>query len=448
MKEISKRTKLVSLIAICAGQLVSLFGTSMTQFALGIWVFEKTGAAMAFATVGFLYTGMIVISSPIAGMFVDKLNLRVSLIISDLMAGLSIIPIAIFLSIGVLEVWHLYIVAIISGFFGSFQWLAFSVTIPLLVGKKNLTRANSAFGLVEALTGITAPLAAAFLMAYSRGIETILSIDIITFVFAIITLIVIYVPKHLKDAVKDGGQSIIDKLTFGFRYIFRKKELFSLQSLVAISNLLGGFVDALLIPMILLYTGQDTTITGLLVSVMGIGALIGGIFVSIHGGPKKLIFGVLGGLLPILLGQILLGIGSETTVWIIGALLLTLFHPMVSSSLQTIWQLSVDKNLQGKVFGARRLISGIAGPFGMLIASSLADNVFEPAMQGENFLSNSFKWLVDDVPGSGMSILLIISGLIGALIIIWGFTSKKLKTLNKKLETKMKSEKDAAPVSG
>jgi DHA3 family macrolide efflux protein-like MFS transporter len=221
-----------------------------------------------------------------------------------------------------------------------------------------------------------------------------------------------------------------------------------LQSLVAISNLLGGFVDALLIPMILLYTGQDTTITGLLVSVMGIGALIGGIFVSIHGGPKKLIFGVLGGLLPILLGQILLGIGSETTVWIIGALLLTLFHPMVSSSLQTIWQLSVDKNLQGKVFGARRLISGIAGPFGMLIASSLADNVFEPAMQGENFLSNSFKWLVDDVPGSGMSILLIISGLIGALIIIWGFTSKKLKTLNKKLETKMKSEKDAAPVSG
>ncbi len=91
------------------GQVISLLGSAMTQFALTIWAWQITGSATALALVGFFSFGPTVLISPIAGALVDRWNRKLVMMLSDLAAGLSTVAILLlylgghFLSLGFLR---------------------------------------------------------------------------------------------------------------------------------------------------------------------------------------------------------------------------------------------------------------------------------------------------------------------------------------------------------
>ena len=74
------------------GQLVSLVGTAMTRFALLIWAYQQTGQATTLALLGFFAYAPFVLTSPLAGVWVDRLNRRWVMLLTDLGAGLMTIP--------------------------------------------------------------------------------------------------------------------------------------------------------------------------------------------------------------------------------------------------------------------------------------------------------------------------------------------------------------------
>jgi len=88
-----------------AGQFVSILGTSMTNFALTIWAWERTGAATALALVGFSFTAPYILASPLAGALVDRWNRKLVMMLSDLAAGASTVAVLLLAS-GRLEIWH------------------------------------------------------------------------------------------------------------------------------------------------------------------------------------------------------------------------------------------------------------------------------------------------------------------------------------------------------
>jgi hypothetical protein len=73
----------------------------------------------------------------------------------------------------------------------------------------------------------------------------------------------------------------------------------------------------------------------------------------------------------------------------------------------------VSVEVQGRVFSARRLIAWFANPLAALIAGPLADHVMEPAMMEGGSGVGAFEWLVGTGPGAGMSLLFILTGLVG-----------------------------------
>lgn len=407
---------------ISIGQLISLTGTGMSRFAITIFAWQETGEVTALAMVAFFSFAPAVLLSPLAGAIVDRSNRKLVMMVSDLAAGLMTILILILFVTDQLQIWHLFVAAAIAAAFEAFQFPAYSAAITLMLPKDQYARASGIHSLVHSGSMIASPILAGLLLGMI-GIAGILVIDILTFIVAILALFVVFIPQPERSAAGIEGQgSIWKESAYGFRYIFDRPSLTGLLSIFFMINFIAQFSFVLLSPMILARTSEDQVVLGTIMSIFGIGGLVGGLALSVWGGPKRKINGVLMGLaLSSLLGITLMGLGQSTLIWAVGAFLTMFFIPIINGSSQAIWQSKVAPDVQGRVFSVRRLMAQISAPLAMLLAGPLADNIFEPAMQLGGSLEPIFGGLVGSGAGAGMSLIFIITGLLGMAASLTGY---------------------------
>jgi hypothetical protein len=154
------------------------------------------------------------------------------------------------------------------------------------------------------------------------------------------------------------------------------------------------------------------------------GGVVGGLAVSLWGGLKRRVDGVLAGHIWMgLAGQLLLGLGRALPVWLVANFMNGLAAPLVNGSNQAIWQAKVAPDVQGRVFAARTMIAWVTNPVTPILAGLLADYVTEPAMQSQTWLAGAFGWLVGTSPGSGMALQFILTGFayIATVLIVYFF---------------------------
>ncbi len=411
------------------GQLVSLTGSGMTIFALTLWAWQATGSATALALMSFFFMGPTILMSPVAGALVDRWSRKFVMILTDAVSGLATLTVLLLYLSGQLQIWHLYAVAAVVGAFQAFQWPAYSATISVMVDKKHYGRANGMMSLAEAGSAIAAPILAGLLIGLI-GIAGVMTIDLITFLLAIGTLTVVHIPQPPKITADSDTQrsSLLQESLYGFRYILQRPSLLGLQLTLMATNLLAAFAYGVMSPMILARTENNAQILGTVLSVSGIGGVMGGLAMSAWGGPKRRVHGLLGGLaLKSLLGMTLLGLGRSLPVWATAAFCSAFLIPIINGSNQAIWQSKVAPDVQGRVFAVRRLIAQITSPLGLLIAGPLADLLFEPAMRTDSILRDLFGGLVGDGPGSGMALMFVFAGMLGVAVGLSGYLFKVVR---------------------
>ncbi|MBN1859250.1 MFS transporter [Candidatus Bipolaricaulota bacterium] len=418
------------------GQLVSMAGSGMTQFALMIWAWQITGHATALALVGFFGFLPRILLSPIAGALVDRWNRKLVMMLSDLAAGLATVALFVLYQMSALEMWHIYAAAAFSGAFGSFQFPAYSASISLMVEKKQLTRANAMLGVAESAATIFAPMAAGALLVFI-GIGGVMVIDIVTFLFAIGVLLLVRIPQPAKHHVEETkGRSLLADSVFGFRYIFARPSLSGLLFLFLALNLVLTFCGGVLAPMILARSGDSELILGTVQMLFGVGGLAGGALLSVWGGPKakyRIHALLLAVIASSLFGEILLGIGQGVVMWGAGAFLAMFFVPVANSSSHAIWQTKIPPHLQGRVFSARIVIGQIGGALALPLAGILADCVFEPLMLSESRFSLALGGLVGAGAGAGMGLMFILFGTLGALVAAAAFFYRPIRGIDRLL---------------
>ena len=387
----------------------------------------------ALALVGVFSFAPAILLSPIAGAIVDRVSRKRVMIASDLGAGLSTVALLILYSTGHLEIWHLCAAGFFASAFESFQFPAYSAAITTMVEKKHYTRANAMLGMVGSASLIISPALAGALLSLPRiGISGIMGIDIVTFVFAIGTLLFVFIPNPTETAAGRASRgSLLQESVFGFRYIFSRPSLLGLQLIFFGINLTVMLAMILFSPMILDRTADpmipaliagNTVILGTTLMMFGVGGVVGGLAVAAWGGFKRRVHGVLlGMILASLLGQVVIGAGQGAWMWGLGAFLMMFFLPLVNGSNQAIWQAKVPPDIQGKVFAIRRLIAQISAPVAMILGGRLADVVFEPAMTSGGAFARLFKPLVGSGPGSGMALMFVFSGILGAVVAVTGY---------------------------
>ena len=403
------------------GQMISMLGTAMSQFAYTIWAFEVTGEATALALVAFFSFTPTILLSPFAGALVDRWNRKWIMILSDLAAGLSSVAILLLYVNDSLEIWHLYVAGAVAGALEAFQFPAYSAAVTTMIPKKHYARASGMRSLAGSATRIIAPMLAAVLLM-SISLAGILTIDIITFVFAISTLLVVSVPQpEATESGQEGQRSIWQESAYGFRYILARP---SMLGLVLVTLILNLFTLAFVVrdPMILARTGNGEASLASVQTAMGVGGVVGGLLLSTWGGPKRKVPGILSALvLACLLGILPMGIGRGLLVWAPASFLFSLCAPFVEGSLMAFWQVKVSPDVQGRVFASLRLIGTSTKPIIYLLAGPLADQVLEPAMTSEGTWAGAFGWLVGTDPGAGMALMFVFSAIMGMLVALGGY---------------------------
>jgi DHA3 family macrolide efflux protein-like MFS transporter len=413
-------------IVIWLGQLASLTGSGLSGFALGLWVYQRTGSVTQFALISLFVVLPMILLSPLAGALVDRWERRWVMIVSDAGAAFSTLMVAFLLLSGHLEVWHTYLAAAVSSALGAFQSPAYLAAISLLVPRQHLGRTGGIVQIGQAVADILAP-ALAGLLVMTIQIEGVMLIDFATFAFAAFTLLWVRVPRP--EIVADQtstNNSLLREVTQGWTYIVARPGLLGLLVYLAVVNsFLGGMVGPLITPMVLSFA--SASVLGVVISVAGSGMLIGSLVMSTWGGPKRRIAGVLGFQLMAGLFILLIGLRPSALLVATGAFGAHFAIPFVRGANLAIWQSKVIPNLQGRVFAAQRMIVSSATPLAFLAAGPLADGVFDPLLAEGGTLAASVGPVVGVGAGRGIGLLFIVLGILTALTTCVAFLSPQIR---------------------
>ena len=426
---------------IWSGQLVSLIGSGMTIFALLVWLYETTDAATSVSLLFLFAFGPSVALSPLAGVIVDRYSRKTIMLVSDGLAAVSTIGLLLLHQADMLSPWAIYGLMSIGGVFQAFQFPALTAATTLMVPKESYGRASGMLSTAWALSGMAAPIMAA-LMLGPFGLTGVLLIDLATFVAAVVTLAIVTIPKP--KATKEGEEakaSWRDDLTFGWKFIWRRPSLLGLLMFYFVLNLTGTIGWVLVQPMILAKTANNEVILGTVMALGGVGGIIGGVVMSIWGGPERRIHGImLGMFIGSGLGTIVLGLNGGLIVWAMGIFFWSITDPLIMGSSQSIWQSKVPPDIQGRVFSVRFFIALVGALPAMLIAGPLADHFFEPLMMDA---TGPLAWLVGSGPGAGMGLLIVISGVIGVIVTVLAYSSRSIRNIEDILPDFDEDEQDA-----
>ncbi|MEM9447501.1 MAG: MFS transporter [Cyanobacteria bacterium P01_E01_bin.6] len=415
-------------LTIWLGQFASILGSEMTNFAITIWAWEVTGQATPLSLILVATQIPRLLISPIAGVLVDRLNRKYLMFLGDSVAGVSTIVLLILFLTDHLQIWHLYLSGGVNGLFGYLQGLAHSASVSLLVPQKHYARASAFESLQMSGSYVFAPAIAGAIYAIT-GLGGILIIDLITFVMAIATLSIVTIPQPSPDQTSSPSISLhnmVQQLTFGFSYLRERPSLMAFLGFLLISNFIDSASFTLLPAMVLARSENSATIVGTLFSFFGIGGLSGGIVLSIWGGPKRRIHGVLIAGAVWKVGLIVLALAQHTSTKIGTALMSGFCSPFPNSCSQAIWRVRVEPEVQGRVFATRFLLTQLATPVGAAIAGPLADHLFEPAMQANGYLAPVFGKLFGVGLGSGMALQMTLFASCGLFVAIGGYGVRRL----------------------
>ncbi len=406
------------------GQFTSLLGSGLTRFSLGVWVFRETGSVTYFALISIFGFLPGILASPVAGVLVDRWSRRKVMLFSDLGSGLMTLIVAALLWTDGLALWHIYILVGVAAVFEAFQWPAYFAAVTLLVPEGQLGRANGLIQFGQSAADILAPLVAGILVV-TIGLEGVIIIDSLTFLFAVSTLALVRFPKPDTDDDGAGASSSIwTEALVGWRYIRARPGLLGLLLLFTALNFSNSFGVVLLTPMMLVFS--DAAMLGVVLSIGGGGMLAGSLVLTAWGGPARRIHGVLGFAVVFGLGMCVQGARADVVVVAFGAFLASFCLPIVNGSSQTIWQTQVEPRLQGRVFSVRRMVAWSSTPLGFALAGPLSESVFEPLMREGGALAPIFGPLIGVGPSRGMGLLFVSMGLLMGLSAVLGYLYRPL----------------------
>ncbi|NBD17967.1 MAG: MFS transporter [Cyanobacteria bacterium] len=403
---------------IWVGQLASTLGSTMTTFALIFWAWDATGQATPLSLLFFFTYTPKVVAAIFAGVIVDRFPRKRLIMLGDTVAGLATIALLLLFLSGTLQIWHLYLASAVSGLFDYLQRLAYSASMSTIVPKQHFARATAMRSYVtNSGSEILGPALASILYPVI-GLGGIFTIDIVTFLIAVTTVAIINIPQPEQEK---EDHHLWQELTFGFRYIFARPSLLAILIFLLSINLVATIASAIFPAMILARSGDSATVLASVQAAVGVGGVAGALTLSVWGGFKRKIHGMLLAGVLSNASAMLIGIVKTPVVWMGANFGNGFFSPLLGSSNQAIWLSKVRPAVQGKVFSARYLIAQMMSPIGLAIAGPLADYVFEPAMQPSGLLAGVLGDVFGTSQGSGMALQFTLFSFLGSAIALCGY---------------------------
>lgn len=358
--------------AAWAGQFVSLVGSGMTTFALGLWVFRIRGDVTDYALLGACTIAPRVAFAPVVARVVDSVSRRRVMLATQGAGAVTTLLLLALLAAGSLQIWHVYLAGAALGTAAAFEWPAWSAATTLLVSEAQLARAAGLVAMAQGVADVIAPIAGGALLV-TLGVGPILALDAGSFLVAVVALTLVRFPEPAHHAV-----TAPPRLSDGWRWLRVHPALLALLAFVASVNFLWGLVGALAAPLILGFATPGEL--GAVFSIAGIGVIAGSVSMAVWGGPRRKLAGILAAELVSGFAFVAMGVQPSLVLVAGGAFVAHVTLPVISGCGQAIWQTEVPAELQGRVFAIRQAIERAVIPAAYVLAGPLVVGVFKPAL--------------------------------------------------------------------
>jgi MFS family permease len=412
----SALTGLRAFYALVLGQFVSTIGSAITRFGVSVWVFTETGSTTAYTALVFFSIFPIGFGALIAGPFVDRWDRRKVMLISDAIAGVSTLVIAVLFLFDDLAVWQLYLALFINGVASAFARPALDGSVALLVPKAQLARASGLSQMIGAVETILSSAIAGFLVA-TFGLGAVFLIDVVTFGFNMLVLLLIRIPKVEPSHALLPIGSFWKDFGVGLQYVRQRPALLYLLGLFASTMfLLPGMAYSLVTPLVLSFSNE--TALGLILSGFGVGSLVGGIGLTLWNDSRRRMSGILIAMMIAGVATIIIGLREHTLLIGLGFVLIGISFVFIMGLNRVIWQMKVAPEMLGRVFALQLAVGVGAQSLGALLAGPLADNLFESLMNRTGAFASSIGLLIGTGPGRGIAVMFLLVGLIELVIVL------------------------------
>lgn len=389
---------------LTAGQFVSLLGTAMSTFGLGVWVYQQTGQIGAFGLILVMATLPALLAWPVAGAVADRVNRRLVMIVADSTAAAAMLVLAWLLWSGGLELWHVYVVTAVGAVANAFQRPAYLAAIAQLVPKRYLGHAN---GVAQAGTGageFIAPLLGGSLIALV-GLHGIVVLDVASFLVGLVALLAVRIPDL---AFRKLEEPLLREIVTGWRFIVRRQSLVAMVLFFVVFNYLFTLPQVLITPLIL--TTDGPVVLGLVAAAAGLGMLTGNVLMAVWGGTRRRADGMVGFTLLTGVATVVAGTGGSAWLAAVGMFGLFCSLVLINAHWLTIIQSKVGLELQGRVLSTNQMMALSMMPLGFLSAA--------PLVAGATA-----------VTGGEVSAMRFVLVLTGVVLLVWGILGLRYRRL-------------------
>ncbi|MFI6477254.1 amino acid adenylation domain-containing protein [Nonomuraea sp. NPDC050663] len=399
--------------AVAAGQLISIIGAALTEFAVPIWIYTTTGSLVSFALFSVLALVPGTLVAPIAGAVVDRYDRRTVMLAGSTAAGSTQLALGVLLWTGNLQLWHVYPLLALLSVALTFQRLAYQSAVPQLVPKRYLGHANGIVQLVTGTSQLLVPLIAVGLVALI-GLEGILAIEVVSYTLAIGTLLMIRFPKTMAARRRE---TLGAEIAGGWRFTWGVR---GLRDMVLFFTVLNVFLSPLFVLVTPLVLGFATLAdVGRAAFAGGLGAFLGGLVLTIWGGPRRRrMRGMLLSVLGLAAAALVTGLRAELWVVAVGAFGLSFALTTVNGIYATIVQVKVPRRYHGRVFALNTMIAWSTLPIGFGLVAPFGTALVEPLMAPGGALAGSVGAVIGTGPGRGIGLMYLLLALAITIVVL------------------------------
>jgi len=381
------------------GQLVSLLGSSIAQFVIIWWITIQTESAVFLSIASLVGFAPMVLLSPFAGVFVDRLNRKELIGVADFMQALITLGLIFSFWLNVASVWLVLLFLALRGVCQAFHYPTVTAITPSMVPRDKLSRMNGLNYLLTGAIRLIGPIVAVLLLDV-WSIDQILWVDVATFLAAIAPLLIIRIPVVRK---KQEKSSFRKDFAEGFAFVKNSR---GFMPLLVLSTGLNFLITPLftLLPYFVKYDHLGGAAEWAFVSaaVQG-GMLAGGILMSVTKGFKRKMVTIMFSLYVFFVGYILLALTPMGLFWFmaVGGVIMLFCIPIMNVSYMTIVQTIIPLEMQGRVNSVDMALSSAATPIGMMLSGPIAELIGTSSLflgcSLSGILILTLSWLFSDI---------------------------------------------------
>lgn len=383
LKKFSKNKEFLNVFLFSIANFISLFGTSVYNFAISLYVLKLTGSGLNFATTLTISILSTVLINPFAGVLADRIDKKLLAVITDILNSILLLALYILTVKHTLNLPMIYVSTFFLNVFSTIYGITIEAAKPNLVSSKLLISINSINKIIESISSIVGPMVGGIIFAL---IDIRLFIIINAFSFGISASLEIFMNFNFNcsncEKSKENLNFFTD-ITYAINYLKTKKNVINIFVVFIVLNFFIGLSINVPMPYIINNILKlNSNFFGIIEAFFSVGIIFGALVIKKV--MKKYSYTKITKTMNIILSICMIAIGLSVIInykihdknfYLIYFILIMLLAGIAIASIDIplfyMLQQTIPDNFRGRVLGLGSSISKIILPIALIIAGAL-----------------------------------------------------------------------------